>query len=288
MRNTLASAFAALGLIGGLGVPIYWWITYSGVYRWLAEVQLSWFDGYYAILTGVLSIAAGLIAFVPMTVMLAGVLRLPEAEPSTDNPQASAEPPPVVVLTPTQAAHAKARSNSIGCAVVLALLFVPILILGAYKLNLANQFGEKRMVELEQLEAELTADALASRWVEFEARPAWRETAGVKDKYKVTRYVPVRSVPERDALIALELPDAPPTGRRRWTGTLTEGAPGVIRSAFGERGTVRDPVWVLAVDSTPDDDRRIGWSMLEVGGGTIVIGLFVIGFLRRRWRRVDA
>ncbi|MGK0359811.1 MAG: hypothetical protein ACI9U2_002117 [Bradymonadia bacterium] len=45
---------------------------------------------------------------------------------------------------------------------------------------------------------------------------------------------------------------------------------------------------VLKVGGTPERARGIGWSMIEVGGGTILIGLILIAFLRRRWRKADA
>ena len=282
MRNIMASLFGLLGIGLGLGVPIYWWITYSGIYRWLAEVQLGWFDGYYAMLTGVLSLAVGCVVFIPPLLWLAARVEPPDAAPAPETPPERS----VELVTPEEADARAVRTRSTGCLVVLLIVIIPVVGIGIWQLFDANRLGEKRVVELAQLEAEVAGGSdLPSRWVEFAARPAWLETAGVKEKNKTTRYVPVRSLPERDAVIALELPKDPPAGRRRWTGTLSVGAPGVIVSAFARAGRVRDPVWVLAVDNTPEKTRRIGWSMLKVGGGLLGIGLIVIGVLRRRWRR---
>lgn len=286
MRNTLSSALVLLGLVFGLGVPVYWWITYSGVYRWLAEVQLGWFDGYYAILTGVLSVAVGCVAFIPPFTWLAGRAAAPASSSEQDADDAAATRPEPVLLTAQQVHERAARGKALGCVGALGVLTVPIVVIGAWFLVEASQFGPRHQLDLAALEAGAEPP---SRWVDFDARAAWGEAAGIKEKHVVTLYVPVRSAPGRDAAVALEVPArAAPRDRRRWTGTLSEGAPGVVVSAFARDGGVREPVWVLDVDRTPDDVRRIGWSMLEVGGGMLLIGLIIIALLRRRWRRLDA
>lgn len=45
-----------------LGLGGYWWFTFSGPYRWLAEWQMSWMDAHYPAVTASIPIALGWVA----------------------------------------------------------------------------------------------------------------------------------------------------------------------------------------------------------------------------------
>lgn len=42
--------------VGGLGATAYFWFSYSGTYRWLAELEISWHGAYRPLLTGTLTL----------------------------------------------------------------------------------------------------------------------------------------------------------------------------------------------------------------------------------------
>ncbi len=46
--KTAARTFPSLLM---LGLCLYWWWTYSGLFRWVAELQLSFFGSYFVMLT---------------------------------------------------------------------------------------------------------------------------------------------------------------------------------------------------------------------------------------------
>ena len=52
---TAARTFPSLLM---LALCVYWWWTYSGLYRWIAELQLWLFDSYFVIITLILSFLA--------------------------------------------------------------------------------------------------------------------------------------------------------------------------------------------------------------------------------------
>jgi hypothetical protein len=47
-RTRLNQAIILVYFVLMLGYPAYGWITYSGLYRWLAEFEIAHLGGYYA------------------------------------------------------------------------------------------------------------------------------------------------------------------------------------------------------------------------------------------------
>ena len=71
-----------------IALAAYWWLTYSGLYRLLAEWQLSSFQHYYPQYTGIFTI---LICLIPAAIAIQVVGGMREKERSTTDAAAAAE-----------------------------------------------------------------------------------------------------------------------------------------------------------------------------------------------------
>src|SRR5579864_539006 len=76
--------------VGMLGASFYWMFTYSGPYRYLAELQLKWFHQYVPKLT-LLAIMAGLLALLALAkAVLRGAERPAPSMPQLNSPAMAA------------------------------------------------------------------------------------------------------------------------------------------------------------------------------------------------------
>lgn len=272
----LVLRLAAIGV--GLGVPIYWWFTYSGLYRWLAEVQIGWFDGYYAILTGVLSIA---LFFLPLVALLIPLSNLFERPPTPQEARAAQEQ--AVSKAVDQALITDAWLQRNFGWLLLGILVVGLGGTGAWFQVRVLMIGEKAPLDLAALEAGTTPQ---STWVEFDARPSWFEGLSVKGKHTTRVYAPVRSSAGRPAALLVEVFERKVNrGRTAWTGLLTRRPPGLVATAIAKRPERFNPEpWVLEVDATPESVQQIATVMFGTAGMFLGIGL-IIGLVRRRRSR---
>src|SRR5437763_12762643 len=68
------------------GLAGYWWWSYSGPFRWIAERQLQWFGSYAESITFVVTAA---VAFAPLLVVGAAVKKLGFAAPAKPRGEAA-------------------------------------------------------------------------------------------------------------------------------------------------------------------------------------------------------
>lgn len=275
--QALPNGLRILALVVGLGLPIYWWITYSGLYRWLAEVQIGWFDGYYAILTGLLTIVGVLC---PAVLLLVPVAKLLEPAPRPGPPDRVEKTPP----SPAEQARISDAwiQRNIGW-IFLGILLVGLVGTGIYFQIRALSFGEKTRIDLASLER---GEAPASDWIEIQARPAWPETIPTKDDRTHWLYTPARTTPGTPAALILEIRGRKADfGRTKWAGTLSRRAPGIVVSALAKRTeTVVDRPWVLEVGGSPSKFQAVASGMFGTAVMFLIIG-GVVWVVRRRKRR---
>src|SRR5215831_17212913 len=69
--------------LSSCALPAYWWLTYAGLYRWLAELQLDRFRRYPPMETGVLALAICLVLG-EILVRVIGALRETELSPADE------------------------------------------------------------------------------------------------------------------------------------------------------------------------------------------------------------
>lgn len=252
-------------LLVSVVLPLYWALTYSGLYRWLAEVQLDLLGSYYVMLTGLISGTAVLCVLVFPLALLSRLFE----KASRDG-----------------GAHAPAAPDSSMEEWVLANrgLFVAVLTcIGLAGTTLyfqvrAATLGDLHSITLESLEA---GTEPPSYWVNVEGQPSWSETLSLADQgHAPTYYVPMRSGPSRGPALLLELRHDRPSDRRAWTGTLNT-APGPIRSAVEDPNT-QSPVWVLEVDSFP---AKLQLFANMFGAMTLCMLAMLGGFMAWRRRR---
>lgn len=272
--TALPLALRLVVLIAGLGVPIYGWATFSGLYRWLAQVQIAWFDGYYAILTGVLSVALFLC---PLVLLMLPLARLFEPAPTVE--QAKAQRTQAVERGLATEAWLQRNFGWF----LLGLLLVGLVGTGIWFQVQALLIGPRTPIDLATLEA--GADP-PSRWVDLSGRPGWGESLTTRKDRGTWLYAPIRSDVTRKAALLLEIRGKePPLMRRDFSGLLARRPPGIIIAALAKHADrIAPEPWVLEVDRSPAQVQVVATGMFGTAGLFAVIG-GVIALVRRRRRR---
>lgn len=280
-----------LAIVVALALPGYWWATYGGLYRWLAELQIAWFDGYEVVLTGLVCVVLTLLP--TMLVLVAISKRLPAP---SDGPR----------FTSAQAEAFLRRNYG---RLVVGGISACLLSFGLFQLVNFALIGDLTRVDLPALEA---GHPPPSRHVRVDGAPAWQMSAGVEGEGRASRapgqarrrrararaplheatfYVPLRSKPGAPAALVLEVAGSQlefsgvTRSQRHFEGTLSGSLPGIAQTVFREKGVaLTDPFWVLDVDHKPRETRDMGAAFTTMGGvGTVLLAGWIV-FRRRRER----
>ncbi len=255
---------------GALGLAGYWWATYSGLYRWLAELQIGWFEGYDLILTGVLTILFTLVPPVVLLGALAARLPAPKEGPRWDS----------------DAIEAWIRANQ--GLLVAGLIGVGLLGFGVVQLARSALYGSLTTVELASLEK---GEPPPSRFVELEGAPLWGMSVGVEGEHQVTWFTPLQSKPTGPVALLLEV-DARQLefgsvnrAQKAYKGTLSTSVSGLARTALTTKGVpLAEPTWVLDVGHSPGETRSMGFAFSAMGAVSVAVFYAWILFRRRRAR----
>jgi hypothetical protein len=250
-----------------LGLAAYWWATYSGLYRWLAEWQLHTFGSYYMKYTGVAVILA---ALVPAGILLqiVGGLRSAERGPAEAEKLAAERHAQSQQLSDWLLQH---RLRLVGLA--LAGIF---LVLGAYKAISGTLAGARVEVDAGTLEQ---GGSLGGRHVLVTGRLLVEEAMVVSERRKSSgkAYVPVVSPewrPGRPVRLYLETYEswleryAGDLATGQFEGMLSAGGlPGVAISALADKGTPAvEPYWLLDYRANPAKQKSDGLSFMGLAG----------------------
>ena len=254
-----------------LGLASYWTFGYHGLYKWMAELQLSWFDAYQVIITGMLTYLICMIPIFPIFRIL-----------RTKYDRAPVNKPPSTLKLLEQY-HPRSFKQVIvtGTVAVLAIL------VGAYMMISSLMYGDKVNIEL----GDLKDNSVSNKYVSFTVDVMHRRTYGMTESHGSTEtskvYVPVfQNDRERifgdyycivefyeSAYDIIRLTD----GSVELNGTLSQNSlPGLIRTQLEDK--LAPNYWVLNYNHTPQSDSDFGWILIVIG--SIFGGIFY--FVRRR------
>lgn len=236
-----------------VGPTLYWGFTYSGPYRYLAELQLKWFGVYYPELTGI-SIILGMLCIVAVIkVLFRGAERkvpgLPA--PASDN-----------LGTAAAVEQRWAR--------VLPYFVVPILVaVGAHEYYKGAHAGTLRQLNAD----EFYSGEQQPRVFYADVRGHLSPTYLSKDNYF---YVPMTADGKTGAPVRLlvggnknEIQKAvrrEADGTVRVWGIVDKGLEGDVKYAFEKNGyTVSEAIWVIHAGRAPSDQKQLGLFMMGFG-----------------------
>ena len=255
------SRLAAVAVAAMVGITLYWTFTYSGPYRYLAELQLKWM-GYYVPKLTAMVIILGFLA-------IAGVIKviLRGAERPVPGPANG----PVAAVPVTNTAVPQPWLQYVRYAAPLIVVGI-----GGWMYFNGTQAGG-----LQQLTAiDFGSGKLQSRMVYADVRGHLSRTYLSKESYlyipmytEANGKAPVRlvvGVNERDANKRLH---AEADGSVIVRGIADKGLEGDVKYAFEKNGmSVADTVWVVHAGRAPGDDRMAGTIMMAIG--VALAGLF--------------
>jgi len=261
-QNKKIAAVVAIGLIG---LTLYWTFTYTGPFRYLAELQLKWFHFYSPKLTAMI-IAFGLILSAGLAKKL-----LQGAEKAVPGPTPGVPAPgslPKVALTQTQPWAQYVR------------MAAPLVVIG---LGGWTYFNGTQAGSLQELNAsDFQNGTLNSRIVYADVKGHLSATYLGKDHYL---YIPMSSDAKTNSpvqlLVGVDENQTHKYLHREADGSFTvrgvadKGLAGDLKYAFEKNGiAVADPVWVVHTGREPGGDKKFGMIMVVVG---IALGGFLYG-----------
>jgi hypothetical protein len=238
--------------LASVGVTLYWTFTYSGPYRYLAELQLKWFRVYYPDITAIVIILGFL--------GIAGVLRLVFRGAERQVPDA----PAAATLAPAVANAAQGWLFYVRYAVLL----VPFG-LGSWMYYNGTHAGS-----LQQLNAiDFQNGNLQAHVLYAEVRGHLKGPYLKQENY---RYIPMTSEENRTGpvqlVVGINENQMQKYMRREADGTFSvrgvadKGLEGDVKYAFEKNGVaVADPVWVVHAGRDPQEDKLVGLIAIGVG-----------------------
>ena len=244
----------AAAVFAMVGVTLYWTFTYSGPYRYLAELQLKWM-GYYVPKLTAMVIILGFLA-------IAGVIKvvLRGAERPVPGPANA----PMASVPLNDAPVPQAWLQYVRYAGPLIVLGI-----GGWMYFNGTQAGN-----LQQLTAaDFESGKLQSRVVYADVRGHLSGTYLSKENYLyIPMYTdangksPVRLVVGVDEKNGNKRLHSEPDGSVTVRGIADKELEGDVKFAFEKNGmAVADTVWVVHAGRAPEDDRMIGKIMAAIG-----------------------
>lgn len=268
--NDIAGKIRAAAPILGIILAFYWLFTYSGPYRYLAELQLARFGSYSPKIT----LLAICLVFYLLGELARMVLRGAERPIPVISATAAKVPLPARTSSP----------NLLACRPMIVSLV--ILAMGAYFFLNGISAGSLRELQM----TDFANDNLPSRTLYAEVRGYADSSYLAENRYL---YVPLREVPNSTAPIQLlvgvdengvnkEL-SRQEDGSVRVRGMLERRLGNETRCAFEKNGARLAPAcWVLRTNRTPAYDMRVGAMLILL---SVVLGIW---FSQRSKRRTAA
>jgi hypothetical protein len=278
----IRAVIALLGALPGLALGGYWWWSYSGLYRWLAEMQIDWFGAYLPGATGMVEIALCVAAgFLPAALLLFVLVQLGVFPVDPENlPDVAAQD----VRTNRWLNTHYWRVAGVAAGIVM-------LVGGALLTTAGLRAGALSKPDLAVLE---TGAAPASRYVRVSGR-LLREKAlqqSMRNSPGGTLFVPLVCPgwqAGRPAALYVRVvdPKDPRLAEDVFQGTLAEnGLPGPIRTVFEQSGPrPTSPHYVLELGNRPSRDIDNGLGLLGVGGALLALTAVAWGIIAYRERR---
>lgn len=250
-----------------LGITFYWMFTFSGPYRYLAELQIKWFGSYVPKVTWLIVFSGLFLLTASNAAFLAFLLKGAE-RPVPGMPTAPAAiPQPAIQLS-------ERYQRNVRYAVMYATPLV-LFGMGAYSYYNGAQVGNLQQLSV----ADFQSGKLQSHIVYADVRGHLNGHYISKNDYL---YIPMAS--EKNAASPVQLlvgvndnekrkylhREADGTFRVR--GIADKGLEGDVKYAFEKNGTsMAETVWVVHAGRAPSDDRTMGLSVM--GFGVVLAGI---------------
>ena len=255
------SKLAAVAVAAMVGITLYWTFTYSGPYRYLAELQVRWF-GYYVPKLTAMVIILGLL-------LIGGAIKL--VLRGAERPVPGPANVPVAAAPINNAAVPQTWLQYVRCA-------APLIVVGIGGWMYFNGTQAGRLQQLTAVDFE--SGKLQSRIVYADVRGHLSSMYLSKEHYlyipmstKANGKPPVRLVVGVDEKEANKRLHAEADGSVTVRGIADKGLEGDVKYAFEKNGiAVADPVWVVHAGREPSDDRMAGTIMMAIG--VALAGLF--------------
>lgn len=254
-----------------LGITFYWMFTYSGPYRYLAELQIRWFGSYEPKITWLIVFSGLFLVAASNAAFLAFILKGAE-RPVPGMPTApTATPAPA-----TQVAERWRRNARYAVKYAAPLVLFG---LGAYSYYNGTHVGSLRQLTA----ADFQSGKLQSHIVYADVRGHLSGHYISKNDYL---YIPMAS--EKNAASPVQLlvgvnenekqkylhREAGGTFRVR--GIADKRLEGDVKYAFEKNGiAMADTVWVVHAGRAPSDDRTMGLSVMGFG---VVLATLLFGW----------
>jgi hypothetical protein len=279
-RQKMTPIGIVLLVLGG-GLTGYWAWTYTGIYRWLAELQLKMMHSYEVQITFILTLT---IVLGPLF-LISEVIRRSTAAPTgqstgvADKPNESDTPPNRIMIALT-------AGGTVG---LVGLGFVAV---GGYQYRQGMTAGNIFHADVSAYE---TGQAPARLYVSVTGQSLRDATEILKDSDSATKYfMPLVSAdwdPGKPIGLFLEtsspnmmasnaLQRAQPDGNARsevWEGMIdTTGLPGLVRTHFeNEHAIFAAGYRVLSVGETPQKQMDKARVLIYIGGGVFIFGMLM-------------
>lgn len=263
--------FMTAVVIAMVGITLYWAFTYSGPYRYLAELQVKWFGSYVPKLTAMVII----LGFLGIASVIKVVLRGAER--------------PVPGATNAPVEGSSVRTAAVPQPWLRYVRYVaPLVVVG---FGGWMYFNGMQAGSLQQLAAmDFESGKVRSRIVYADVRGQLSGTYLSKENYlyipmytEASGKAPVRlvvGVNEKDSNKQLR---AEADGSVTVRGIADKGLEGDVKYAFEKNGmAVAETVWVVHVGRTPGEDRIAGIIMMAIGVALAGVFFAVDSYKRRK------
>src|ERR1700686_1315192 len=263
---------SALGL-ASVGLTLYWTFTYSGPYRYLAELQLKWFGVYYRELTAIVVI----LGFLGIAMAIKLVFRGAER---------------TVSGAPTRIATAPAVTNTPQGTWVWHLRYAFLLV--PFGLGGWTYYNGTHAGNLQQLDAvDFESGKLQTQLVYADVRGHISGAYMSRDHYL---YIPMASEESKGGpgrlLVGVDENQMRNYLHKEADGTFTlrgvvdKGLEGDLKYAFEKNGiTVAETCWVVNTGRDPSSDKTFGMVMIGVG---IACAVWILGLESYRKKKRTA
>jgi len=263
--------FVTASVIVMVGITLYWTFTYSGPYRYLAELQVKWL-GYYVPKLTAMVIILGFLA-------IAGVIKVVL--------RGAERPVPGPLNAPVPAAPTKNGAPVPQNWLQFVRYAGPVIVVG---FGGWMYFNGTQAGSLQQLTAvDFEPGKLQSRIVYADVRGHLSGTYLNKENYLyIPMYTdakgksPVRLVVGVNEKEANKRLHAEADGSVTVRGVADKGLEGDVKYAFEKNGmAVADTVWVIHTGRAPSDDRIAGTILAAIG--VVLAGvIFAIDSFKKR------